>query len=413
LSFAYPFARSLPQPLINRQPGFSVLLTIPYQTAGQDTYQTLVHTRRMQIIILGLIVLLGIRELQRSGRERGVIVWFVILGSSPLLAFAVDWGFVELVAGGLLLIIWLRLRNDSGRIPSLADGLLWGLLLSFRLDLFWLPPLWWIGRLCIARPVGSLNLYFARKILLASLLALVVLSPWLIRNAMLTGDPFFTLQAQAELVKDTSSWPGYQVYRRLEPQPVITVLRDDPVPVLRKVARGLKFFWRDSRRFFPPLLLLGFAVAVGITILRIRKNADLQTVNAGGPALAFTTLVLLCIQYSFFDHSLRHLLVILPVLAFEAAHYAGQDWRRALVITVTVFLPWAHLPGWQHAAREAVVAQETQPWLADRDGAAADEIYFFDHSAGPWFHDHPGVWRSPTAEAKIPALLKLEAKPNN
>jgi len=113
LSFAYPFARSLPQPLINRQPGFSVLLTIPYQTAGQDTYQTLVHTRRMQIIILGLIVLLGIRELQRSGRERGVIVWFVILGSSPLLAFAVDWGFVELVAGGLLLIIWLRLRNDK------------------------------------------------------------------------------------------------------------------------------------------------------------------------------------------------------------------------------------------------------------------------------------------------------------
>lgn len=399
LSFAFPFAQALPQPLINRQPGFSVVLTAPYLTAGRDPQRTLLHTRTLQLLFLGAIVLLGIRALQRHQRIFGVVPWFIILGTSPLLAFAVDWGFEELLAGGLLLALWLRLRN--GTKPSAADGVLWGILILFRLELFWVPLLWWLGRVCLRTTSPPIW----RGVVLAAMVALLVSSPWSIRNMRLTGHPFFTLQAQAELVKDTQNWPGYQVYRQLEPQPLLTVLRDDPVPSMRKAARGLKFFWRDSHRFFPPLLLLGLAYATLRVLRRFRKKEGPSREDPAAPALSFLTLIALCFQYAFFDHSLRHLLVLLPVLAWEVAYFVGLSWRHTAAATIAVFLPFAQLPGWQKAAQEAVAVEKTQPWLADREHIEESEIYFFEYSAGPWFLDRPGVWRSPAAEAKVPALL--------
>jgi len=405
LSFAFPFARQLPQPLINRQPGFALLLTIPYLTAARDAELTLVHTRVLQLVLMSLIILLGVRGLQRRNRIWGVVPWFVLLGSSSLWAFGVAWGFEEITVSALLLLLWLRGRRQRASGPDAVSGLLWGGLIMFRLDLFWLPLLWWLLQLSSAEAKARGRGLYLRNFALASLVALTVMSPWLVRNTRLTGQPFFTLQSQAELVKDTRAWPGYQVYRQLKPQPMALVLREDPVPVLRKAARGLKFYWRDSRRFFPPLLLFGFAVISGRAIWRRRASGGEAKGDRSAPAVAFLTFLALCFQYSFFDHSLRHLLVLLPILAWEVAHFAGRDWRLAAAVSLTVILPWAPLPGWQQAARTAELAAQEQPWLQDRELIAAGGIYFFEYSAGPWFLDHPGVWRSDVGEDKIPLLL--------
>jgi len=236
--------------------------------------------------------------------------------------------------------------------------------------------------------------------------ALAVMSPWLVRNARLTGDPVFSLQARAELVKDTRTWPGYQVYRQLTPQPPLRVLRDDAVPVLRKAYRGLRFYRRDLYRAFPPLLLGGLLGILAWTLVhRVRRRAW-PGPAVTPPALATATLLLLCLQYAFFNHSLRHLLPLLPVLAWEVAFAAGRDWRWAVLAALTVLAPPARLPGWQHAAHEAVAAQRARSWEPDRSGAVVDGVYFFDYAAGAWYLDRPGVWRSPAAEAAVPGLLR-------
>jgi len=406
LSFAFPFARQLPQPLINRQPGYAILLTVPYVTAGRDVEMTLVHARQLQLLIMGLIILLGIRALQHQGRVVGVLPWFVLLGSSTLWAYAIAWSFVEITVGALLLLLWLRARHQPARGPDLVSGLLWGGLVLFRLDLIWLPPFWWLFQFCSLEVSTGGRRAYLRKVVLASIVALAMMSPWLIRNVRLTGQPFFTLQSQAELVKDTRTWPGYQVYRQLKPQPMVSVLRDDPVPVLRKAARGLKFYWRDSRRFFPPLLLVGFVIVTGMAMRRRRSpDGGRSCDELAAPAVAFLTFLTLCIQYSFFDHSLRHLLVVLPILAWEVGHCAGRDWRLAVVASLTVFLPWANLPGWEQAARTAEKVAQERPWLENSGFEHSHEIYFFDYSAGPWYLDQPGVWRSPAGEKQIPLLL--------
>ena len=414
LSFAFPFARELPQPLITRQPGYAVLLTAPYFTAGRDPVRTLAHVRGLQVLLLGLIALAGVRGLQRAGRPLGIVPWFVLLGGSTLLAFAVDWGFDELPAALALLLIWLDNRRTWHRGPSLGAGALAGALALIRLDLLWVAPLWWLltprgpagpgGREPDGEPSVSARSRW-RRLALATAVTVAVLSPWLVRNARLTGNPVFTLQSQAELVKDTRTWPGYAVYRNLTPQPMGAALTRDPVPILRKAVRGLRFFGEDLPRFFPPLLLAAFAAIMVHVAWRRRQRGRWPGRDRSAPAVAALTLLLLCVQYAFFDHSLRHLLVVLPILAWETACASGVRWHWALLAALTIVLPLGRLPGWDNAAREAAAAERNRPWENAAGLGAADGIYFFEYSAGPWFLDRPGVWRSPAAEAQVPQLL--------
>ena len=180
LSFAFPFARKLPQPLIHRGPGYPLLLVLPHLASGGDPEKAVAAVRVLQLVLLGLTVWIGATAFLARGRKSNLGSWLVLLGLNPLLVFAVDWGFVELGCGLLLLALWLRVRDQAEGVVSgrsllrvgLADGLLAGLLVLLRLDLLWIPLLWWI-LLRRAEP---------RRLLLAMLVIALTLTPWAVRN---------------------------------------------------------------------------------------------------------------------------------------------------------------------------------------------------------------------------------------
>ena len=246
---------------------------------------------------------------------------------------------------------------------------------------------------------------------------MLVLSPWLIRNARVTGSPFFSLQAQAEMVKDTAGWPGYSVYRGLEPQPMIRTFLDNPEPILRKTARGLRFFLRDGKSLMPyPLTAAALVMAFWFWGSAVRSRftpgppeRSKDTTKIRGAALAGTTLVLLAVQYSFFDHSLRHLIVLLPVLVWELTRwFALEDVRirrlgtdipptvrsliAAALAVVFIFAFPCKLPGWNHAAAEAVKLRAATAQKVAAANAAPPGPLFVDDGAVTWFADRPGVW---------------------
>ncbi len=260
LSFAFPFARELPQPLIHRQPGFAILLTAPYLAAEGYPHRVVEQVRHMQIILLGLLVMVGTVYFIRRGHPAAIAPWMVFLFANPLLVFAVDWGMVELVCSLLLLVLWLRMRGEKPGRPNWIDGLLAGVLCMLRLDLFWVPVLWWVLLSFQKRDNSPILASRRRRLGLVVLAWFLVIAPWAIRNIQVTGQPAFSLQAYAEHVKDTRTWPGYSVYRQLEPQPFFETLTTDPVPVLRKVGRGMKFFYRDMHRLAPLLVLITLAI---------------------------------------------------------------------------------------------------------------------------------------------------------
>ena len=105
-------------------------------------------------------------------------------------------------------------------------------------------------------------------------------------------------QAEAELVKDTRTWPGYSVYRQLEPQPVATVLTGDLEPVARKFARGLQFYGRELGAFLHlPQLVAGILVLLWVLLDSLtRRWPPPEPGSAAGPvAMAVGTLGLLCV----------------------------------------------------------------------------------------------------------------------
>ena len=404
LSFAFPFARELPQPLIHRQPGFGLLLTIPYLLSDGDPAETVAAARRFQWSSLALLAGVGAAMLWRLGRWPAVGPWMVLLAANPMLAYAVDWGFDELACSMLLFVLWLRARG-SGPERGVVDGLLVGALVLVRLELFWVPLVWW-----------SIRRRKRRFWLPAVCTALIVMTPWLIRNARVSGQPFFALQSHAEHVKMTAAWPDYSVYRQLEPQPLLRSLTEDPLPLLRKIARGFRFFAFQLGGLLPwPVLALWPAAGLVWLIRRRRRLSEpaveMVTPFATGPiALAGVTLALAIAQYSLFDHNLRHLLVLLPILLWESAILLvalvglvprrSNTARRLLptwIITtalagLAVLLIGSEPAGWQNTIRDAR-RQEAQ--VAERVAAilaSGEEPLFVLSSAEPWYSDQPAVW---------------------
>lgn len=249
--------------------------------------------------------------------------------------------------------------------------------------------------------------------------AVAVLIPWSLRNLALTGQPFFTLQGVAEHAKDTRVYPGYGVYRNLEPQPLLQFATHHPEPLLRKTARGLRFYLENMPRYlaWPWIMVLVAAPLLGAW--RRKQGRPRNGASARGPGLATGTLILMGIFYSPFDHSLRHLLPVLPVLTWELAAFAGgcdrpSGTRSALVSAgilataaiVAVMVFPCSLPGWQSSAQDAVGLQSQVFEEAARLRGAGPGIAFTEYSAVPWLADRPAVW-APADEATRERIVDL------
>ncbi len=409
LSFAWPFACALPQPLVHRTPGFALLLTGPVAASGANAAGAVAAARVLQFVLLGGILWLGSWAWLKRGRPGAALAWAVLLAAHPLVGYALDWGHDELAAG-LALLAWRLRHRDAPQSPGPVDGLLLGALALLRPELLWLPPLLWLVQ-GGSRPIR-------RQALLAVAAFVLVAGPWAVRNARLTGSPVFSVQAHAELVKDTRVFPGYDVYRQLEPQPTAAVLAEHLEPVARKTWRGLRFFRQEAGALLPPpaaaaLVLAGLAWPV-LRIARRRRPAEDGELlsGAGSAGLALLAGALL---YAPFDHSVRHFEPLLPLVCWELgwllaegpwswimqrlgrdADHGGRPWPVMVAGAAAAFLVVAlgiHAPtGWDAAERAAAGAGPQVAREVRRLQEAPPGVVFVETSAAPWLADRAAVW---------------------
>ncbi len=416
LSFAWPFARTLPQPLVHRPPAWPVVLLLPYAAAGGEAEATIGAVRALQAALLAAVCGLGTAAWWRRGRPAAATAWLLAMLACPLWRYAVDWGLTEVGASLLLLGLWLRRRDDETPAGA-VDGVLLGLLALLRPELAWLPVAWWAAwpgarrADAAAGATGSPWRRQMRRPAAALLAAAAIVTPWGVRNLVVAGDPFFSVQAQAELLKDTRTWPGYDVYRQLSPQPAWRALAADPVPVARKAARGVRFF----AQAWPGLVPWPVVACLGLAAWRRRREhaGDGRTAKTWrDPAVvACGSTAALALMYACFDHSLRHLLPVVPILAWEAGPWLGEwPWRRgsrphapprthlAVLLAVAVaapplFLTMRQPAGWREAAAGAAAAQaEARAEAATLRAAEPGEIVFVRTAAATWLADRPAVW---------------------
>ena len=120
-------------------PGNVVVMGIEPKTTAASAPKTLLNFAGKTVAITGTSSGMGAAALRRCGDTAAVAPWLLLMGTHPLLGYAVDWGLEELPAGVLLMVLWLRRRA-----PGKTDGLLLGLLGLMRLELLFLPLLWWV-----------------------------------------------------------------------------------------------------------------------------------------------------------------------------------------------------------------------------------------------------------------------------
>lgn len=430
LSFAFPFAARLPQPLVHRPPGQALLLAPAVAVAGGDPAGSLAAARWLTLLLLAVLGAAGVAAARRAGAAEAAAPWLLLLLFNPLLAMAATWIQSELPAALLLALLWWRWRwrpaaaGSGDAVPprtalaaAAVDGLLGAALTLLRPELAWVPLLWAAAR----RPRWT-----RRAALAAGAVWLLLLAPWAARNAAVTGSPLFSLQLYAEHLKETPAHPGYDAYRSLAPEPFWRTVAREPGLVTAKTAAGLRYFGARAGRWLPWPLWLAAAGLLLDAAWRARRGArrgarhasgaDAGEGGAGGLALALATLALLAVQYAALSHTLRHLFVLLPLLLLEiwrglaralaAARPAWAARRRAALLLAAAaacqLLAPARMPGWD-AARERAAAGHAAVLEAVARAATLP--------AGPVFSDTAAyLWWTGRAGVALPASADVEAR---
>lgn len=394
LSAAFPFAARVPQPLIHRPPGYSLLLT-PTILGGVDPVAVLGRVRVLQLLLLAGIAATGLAVQIRAGRPDAGILWLGALLVNPLLDMGARWGQVEIAAGLAVLLLAVSTTGGGAR-AGLRHGVLAGVLTLLRLELFWLP---WV--LAAGRRRGG------RRWWTAALLAWAVLvAPWLARNARLTGDPVFSLQAYAEQRKGL---PGETVsaYLTLEPESFVATARRAPAALAAKTMAGVRHQAARLGRWLPwPLLVLGVAA------WRSGRPRRL-------PRRRLAALCLAILLYAPLSHDPRHLLPLLPLLLLGLCGGAAAVLARltrngrarvtataALLLLATAVWP-ARLPGWDAARRAAATDAPRVAALAAQARALPPGPLLADDAAVLWLAERVGMIRPADAadEARLRAVV--------
>jgi hypothetical protein len=391
VSFAFPFARQLPQPLIHRAPGYPVLLSPLVAASGGDATRSLDLARHLTLAVLGLLAFMTAVHLLRVARPIVLTAWLLTLGASSVWVAGVGRAEVEIICALLLTGIWLMLRpaisrDKSGASPNIyLLGLLCGGLCLMRGELFWLPLLW------LSAAHRSLP---RRSVLIIMTIALVMVLPWLLRNLFLTTNPFFTLQAHAEHLKFTADWPGYSIYQSLSPEGLIDTLKRDPWLVLHKTASGCKYYLLHPDRWLPwPMWILGLAAL-------IRPGWRNRIVL---PLLMVTTLLTM-LSYAPFAPDERHLLILYPLLTLEiwrsfdkgvggsSTNRSGYQW---LALPLAAVMLWIWPAQMENFDRLDVQAQAMQDAMTTRLAEVAElppGPLFTDSAELLWRSGRSGVW---------------------
>jgi hypothetical protein len=354
ISYTFPFAQKLPQPMLHRAPGFPLLLTVPVALSDNP----ISAVRIMQLLTLGLIVGCGSWFLLTK-QQPALVPWLILLFFNPLVDISVSYGQSELVCAFILFVIWV-FRDKSVLLIAMLTGLL-GLI---RLELSLLPLLWIV--LQKNRPATKL-------LLIAFGIWIAIQLPWWIRNFLVTGDPWFALQSYAEHLKMTSLYPDYSIYTKLEPQTLWQSMQSHPEILWEKFTSGIIFQLRRLDTWIPwPLWIAFFAIG------------KQKAVQLGA------SLLLLIIGYAIFSHTVRYMLVLLPIISVEL--WIGLSKRIpnktasvigvALLAAALQFASPAFLPSWDRNYKD-----DSKPIVTTTDG-----IVFTDSAKYLWETKQSGIW---------------------
>jgi hypothetical protein len=164
---------------------------------------------------------------------------------------------------------------------------------------------------------------FRRHLFIWLSAALITISPWLIRNWIVFGNPFFALQYYGEFARGFTKLedPDF-VYRSFTPMPLGHIITHYPLDWAAKAFSGMVYFAKSFPIFFNYLGIVPF-------IFGLYKIGNFQGVQRKAVLLAFLGAVLIMVLGAFDGHDSIQLVSLQPFYAIGTL-LGGVVFARAM-----------------------------------------------------------------------------------
>jgi hypothetical protein len=296
-------------------------------------------------------------------------------------------GSPEILTAILLALSLIFLIGAGNRLNLVLSAVLFGLAVLSRYQI-----------LAIAIPVWIF--YFGKNLKRLGLFCVVLaitISPWLIRNAVVLGNPIFSLQAYGEFTKGMGHLGYYYyAYRSFTPMTLWHALSCFPQYVFKKFIAGNVFFMLNipavlnffgilpiayaCRRMIDitrdEMLFIKFVIVSAILVIGLsslnghhwRHIVNLQAILAVSVAIGLKSAIA---NYGFFRR--RFPVIVAMVLVLFPARFPFQEMELSNISKAIRF----------HGAAYTAVASKTAP----------GDVIISDASDGVWWYaDRPSVW---------------------
>ena len=395
---AFSFGSDIPRPNNLWAPAYPVYLALWFIIFGASD-----STILAAIIFSILLFILAVYFV--TGRVAGgkwAILGAALIGlNQGMLSTALEGSPEPLTATLLLFSIYPLISKTKG-LRIVISAILFGLAVLTRYQM-----------IVLAIPV----LFFLtdrklRTIILWSAVTLLVLSPWLIRNYVIFGNPIFTLQAYGEFTKGMGHLDYYYyTYRSFTPMSFSYAVSHFPFYVLKKFVAGILLFsWWT-------IIVLNFFGAVLFVFALMRKKYfnSLQQRFIG---FGITSLILLIALSSFNGIHLRHLvnvqgvlivLVILGLIQFrEQLPFFRKRYLWVLAIILLLLplrFPYLEMELKVYTDR---IEKNKDVYQIITEKTEQEAVIVSDASDAVWWYcDRPSIW-VPVLYSDFKTLLEIQ-----
>lgn len=307
LPLSLVFIPRVPQPNCIWAPGYSVFLAGTFTVFGVSDFTIL----WANILLFLVVVIAGYYFTKKYTDYKTALVFILFMGLNQYSFYTILYGSPEMLAAVLLMFSLLFVSNDYRR--SALSGLLFGLAILTRYQMIVLLPVYIVF-------FGKIN----RKYILFVAMTIFVCCGWLVRNAIVFGDPLFSLQRYGEFTKGMGLGDDYYyTYRSLEPAGFFYVASKYPLLFLRKLAVGITYFLRTLPEHLNSfgLFLVFWAIVYRKRLINLNVVESQKGIGLWPSAVRFLIagVVLTIVICLFNGQHHRHLYVFTPLMATIAA----------------------------------------------------------------------------------------------
>ncbi len=380
VSIAFPFGRSLPQPLIYRPPVFPVALA-PFLALIGPTDHAVIAAGVAFALLAGVATYVFGRAV--GGRALGLCSAAVVMLHTGLWSEAGHGNAEPLAVALVALLLALLVTRRAG-----WAGFVLGVLVLTKAHLLALIPALFI-------PAWLRGSGRWRDLVRFGAGALVAVAPWAARNLVVTGRPFFDLHTYTEAQQARSRAPVFEFHRRTEVVSAQTIVRSDPTRVLDRAGGKLLMNARRMPAYigWGAITLFGLAVCAPAPAgpRRDVRRVALAAVGSLGLLLAPTAMIP------------RYFLPLLPIVAVGGLDAIARLIARLPALTRAVpaaaaalLIAWpagARLAGATGRLSRGELGEFRAPTTETlRAQTAATDIVVSDDLSIAWYAHRRVVW---------------------